>query len=128
MKKENKKCDDCGQESEQLFGTTKETTFRCKNCHEKKECECVKYCGNIKGVCTHDCHEWNTIPDPLTSLLQSAIERHKRQACRIADMPEYDPVNMTRFVENPLVRALVYQHIDSVRELTEAFNKGKQTK
>jgi hypothetical protein len=49
--------------------------------------------------------------------IEKLIKRHKDKACIIADSSEYDEVNMAKFVENPLIRHLVFQHIDSVREL-----------
>jgi hypothetical protein len=45
------------------------------------------------------------------------IEKHKNKACVTADSAEYDPSNMTMHIDNPLIRSLVYNQIDFVREL-----------
>jgi len=50
--------------------------------------------------------------------IEKYIKKHKEQACMIANSPDYNEINMARNVENPIVRGLVLQHIDSVRELS----------
>lgn len=56
---------------------------------------------------------------PLQAMLDEKIKRHKYEVCVIADVPEYDEVNVVHHVENPIIRSLIFQHIDSVRELIE---------
>lgn len=77
------------------------------------------------------------IREPLKSFLQEAlkgqlevvgemqndkvnvlIQKHKDEACVISSSAEYDEVNMTHWIENPIIKRLVFQHIDSVRELS----------
>lgn len=58
-------------------------------------------------------------PQTKEEMIEKYIQKHKEQARIIADYWEYDPTNMTRHVENPYVRNLVFQHIDSVRELDD---------
>lgn len=57
----------------------------------------------------------------IVEMVEKLIEKHKDQACRIADT-QYDEVNMTKYIENPLVRTLAFSHIDVVRELSDAID------
>lgn len=52
--------------------------------------------------------------------------RHKEKACIIANSNEYDEINMARFIENPLVRVIAFNHIDFVRELRDIINLIKK--
>lgn len=51
--------------------------------------------------------------------IEGLINRHKNESCFIADSVEYDEVNMVRYVENSIVKSLVYSHIGMVKELNE---------
>lgn len=55
----------------------------------------------------------------LVEKLELLVEKHKEQACKIADVSDYDPVNMTQFVRNSIVSTLVFHHMDVVRELSD---------
>jgi len=47
------------------------------------------------------------------------VSKYKELSCKIADSSEYDEVNMTRNIENPIIRSLVFQYIDSIRDISK---------
>ena len=65
----------------------------------------------------------------IVKSLEGIMQKHRLQAVEIANASEYDPVNMTRKVANPIICSLVFQHIDTVREISDAIsiiNKGSK--
>jgi len=100
--------------------------------HTKDACWCSPVYSKEADGNLHITHheQRDVLTDFLMNTLTQAIEevdklieKHKNQACQIANVAEYDEVNMVRFVENPLIRSLVSQHIDTIRELSTLKDK-----
>ena len=105
-----------------------------KRLAEIEHLEGCSYYGDIVYEC--DCPR-KLIPSHIHQLLLSIaegevaevgklVEKHKEQACVIADSAEYDPTNMVRPMMNPLIRQIVFTHIDVVRELSHSLEHWKE--
>ncbi len=73
-----------------------------------EECECVKLCGNIKGVCTHSCHDQiGTFESPKKQ--DTREERDDWNPCLHKEggftcnstclRPKQDPIDVEAFLE-----------------------------
>lgn len=57
-----------------------------------------------------------------TQGVKMTVEKYKEKACFISDFPEYDETNMVMYIENPTIRALVWQYIEAVRDLEQLLS------
>jgi len=78
---------------------------------------------NVEAITRWWLFRFNTLLQQEQTRIAEEVEKmikyHKEKSCVISDSPEFDPTNMTRNIENPLVRQCAFNHIDFVRELEQ---------